>query len=112
MTRPSISDLKTTWSQRDDSTNSVSRAGIDLLADGRPVPAVRLAEAIGVSLDQAANYIERAYRAGAEVEDGAVVGAALTLRPTVHRFLVDHPDVAIVDLDDAREVARAYVQEA
>jgi hypothetical protein len=30
-------------------------------------------------------------------------------RDAGHRWLVDHPGVAIVDLDTAREIARAYV---
>lgn len=32
-------------------------------------------------------------------------------REAGERWLADHPGVAIVDLDDARAIARAYVQE-
>lgn len=206
MSTPSITDLRATWSRRDYSTNSQSRAAINLLADGKPVTPQAAAAATGLSLEEVEAYIENARRKGVEVEDGAVVGAALTLRPTGHRFrvrgndlytwcgfdalflpvmlgeraevastcpvteteirltvepdgtvstvtpstvvvgivgeeitsccsaagphseictqmpffasreagehwLVDHPGVAVVDLSDAREIARAYVQE-
>lgn len=92
---PTLAELKATWSRRDDSTTSASQAGINMLADGEPVTAATLAEAIGVSIDQAESYIDDAKRVSVEVEDGAgaVVGAALTLRPTRHRFRVRGNDL-------------------
>lgn len=38
--------------------------------------------------DEVRAFIETARRCGAEVDDGAVVGLALSLRPTRHRFRV------------------------
>lgn len=207
MSTPSLADLRTAWSARTGVVNDIAhRDAIDLLADGEPATPAALAEAAGLSVDEAVAHIEHAGRVGVEVEGGAIVGCALTLRPTQHRFrvrghdlytwcgfdalflpimlgeraevastcpvtgseirltvepdgtvsavepagvvvgivgeqitsccpttgpqsdvctqmpffasleagerwLADHPGVAIVDLDDAREVARAYVQE-
>lgn len=93
MTTPSITDLKDTWTRRSFSTNELSRVGIELLADGKPVTADALAEATGMSVDDSISYIESAQRSGYQVEDGAVVGAALTLRPTQHRFRVRGNDL-------------------
>jgi hypothetical protein len=33
----------------------------------------------------------------------------LSSREAGERWLLDHPGVAVIDLDDAREIARAYV---
>lgn len=93
MSAPSVTDLKETWRRRGYSTTPARRAGIDLLADGKPVTAAMLARAIGVSIGEATAYIEDAARAGVEVEDGAVVGAALTLRRTRHHFRVRGNDL-------------------
>jgi alkylmercury lyase len=93
MNPPSIADLKAAWSPRDYSTHKLRRAGIDLLANGEPVTAATLAEVAGVSVDQASNHIAEARRTGVEVEDGAIVGSALTLRPTAHRFRVRGNDM-------------------
>jgi hypothetical protein len=60
--------------------------GAGLLADARPVTAEAPAAATGEPLAQARAHIEAAAGLGYEVEDGALVGAALTLRPTRHRF--------------------------
>lgn len=93
MTTPSIADLTTTWTQRSAVTNNLSRVGVRLLAEGKPVTAAALAEATGMAVDDAASYIGSAQRFGIEVEDGALVGAALTLRPTRHRFKVRGNDL-------------------
>ena len=93
MSTPTVAELQAAWGRRDYSTNDASRAGIDLLADGKPVTATMLAGAIGVSVDEARSYIENVQRMGVEVEDGAVVGAALTLRPTQHRLRVRGNDL-------------------
>ena len=88
MRTPGIVDLMAMWSRRDYSTNSLSRAAIHLVADGEPATADALAAATGTSLDEVRAYIEDARARGAEVENGAIVGLALTLRPTAHQFRV------------------------
>lgn len=93
MTTPSLTDLKETWTRRNAPTNELSRVGIKLLADGKPVTAAAFAEATGMDVDDAAAYIESAQRYGIQVEDGAVVGAALALRATRHGFRVRGNDL-------------------
>jgi alkylmercury lyase len=93
MTTPSIGDLQIMWSSRAYSTNSASRAAINLLADGRPVTPEALATATGMGIEDVRTYVETARRSGAEVEDGAIVGIALSLRPTKHRFRVRGHDL-------------------
>lgn len=93
MNTPTITDLKTTWSRRDYSTNEASRATIDLLADGRPVTLEGLAAATGLSVDQVRSHIENVRTEGVEIEDGAIVGLTLTLRTTAHRFRVRGNDL-------------------
>lgn len=88
-----MTDVRATWSKREYSTNSASRAAINLLADGKPATPTALAAATGLSIDQVQAYIEGARRQVVEVEDGAIVGAALTLRPTEHRFRVRGNDL-------------------
>lgn len=94
MSVPSIAELRSTWERYgNDSAISTSRTGINLLANGHPVTAAMLADASGISFDDATAFIDNAARAGVEVEDGAVIGAALTLRPTQHRFRVRGTDL-------------------
>lgn len=71
----------------------VSRAAINLIANGTPVTPAALAEATGTSIEKITDDIENARREGAEVEDGAIVGLALTLRPTEHLFRVRGNDL-------------------
>jgi alkylmercury lyase len=93
MNTPSIADLKAAWTPRDYSTHKLRRVGVDLLANGESVTAALLAEVAGVSVDEATSHIAEARQAGVEVEDGAIVGSALTLRPTAHRFRVRGNDM-------------------
>ncbi|NEE04536.1 organomercurial lyase [Phytoactinopolyspora halotolerans] len=93
MDTPSVADLRTTWSRREYSTTSVSSAAINIIADGTPATPSALAGATGLGIDEVTVHIERARRAGAEVEDGAIVGSALSLRPTQHRFRVRGNDL-------------------
>ena len=93
MRTPSVGDLQLLWSSRDYSTNAASRASISLLADGRPVAAGALAAATGMTAEDVRAFIETAQRCGAEIEDGAIVGIALSLRPTRHRFRVRGHDL-------------------
>jgi len=62
-------------------------------ADGKPVTAQALADATGRSPDEVADNFERARSAGAEFEDGALAGSALSLRPTRHHFRVRGNDL-------------------
>jgi alkylmercury lyase len=93
MSTPNLPDLQATWIQRDFSTNPAIRAAINLIANGTPATPAAVAAATGQSLQEVEAVIEYARRTGAEVEDGAVVGAALTLRPTEHRFRVRGNDL-------------------
>lgn len=89
MSTPSIAELQATWTERPVLTEfALSRAAIRLLAEGRPATASALATATGTTREQIEDLIEAASAQGYEVENGAVVGAALTLRPTQHRFRV------------------------
>lgn len=51
------------------------------------------AEAMGITVDDARGYIDMARGLGVEVEGDAVVGVALTLRPTANRFRVRGNDL-------------------
>ena len=93
MSTPTVTELQAAWRRRDYSTNPVRRAAITLLADGRPATPAALAAATGRSIQQIQAHIDNARRAGVEVKDGAIVGLALTLRPTEHRFRVRGHDL-------------------
>lgn len=90
MTTPTIADLKATWSQH---ANDLERLAVNLLADGAPATPAALAAATGLSAEQVEAAIDEARGQGVEVEDGAIVGAALTLRETEHRFRVRGNDL-------------------
>lgn len=162
MTQPTLDDLRSTWTVRPGF--STRREVIDMIADGRPATPEALVAATGRSLDDVTALIDESRRRGAEVENGAIVGATAcpvtgaTIRLTVEadgtasqaapdgvvvgivgeqvtscctttgplsevctqmpffafrdageRWQADHPGVAIVDLDDARSIAHAYV---
>ena len=93
MATPTITELHETWSRRDYATSRVGRFAVDRLADGMPVTPGALAAATGLSIPEVTALIEGARQMGIEVEDGAVVGGALTLRPTRHRFRVRGHDL-------------------
>ena len=94
MAIPSIDDLHRTWSgratdrmvgERDPFTAAV----LDRLADGVPATVEHLAAATSQPVDDVRRRVARAATAGYEVDaDGAIVGAALTLNTTPHRFRV------------------------
>jgi alkylmercury lyase len=84
MTTPSLDELRTTWTIRPGF--STRWEVIDLLADGKPATPEALTAATGLSIEEVTAHIDDVRRRGGEVEDGAIVGAALTLRPTEHRF--------------------------
>jgi len=91
MTQPTLDDIRGTWTDRP--AFSARREVIDLLADGRPATPDALAAATGRSIDEVTALIDESRRRGVEVENGAIVGAALTLRPTQHRFRVRGHDL-------------------
>jgi alkylmercury lyase len=96
MSTPTIEQLlqaARSQGRREYSTNHISRAAIDLLADGAPATPSALAEATGLTIDQIRTHVEHVRGEGAEIEDGAIVGLALTLRPTGHRFRVRGNDL-------------------
>lgn len=94
MRTPTLNELHATWTRCRDQTNRrASATAVNLLADGQPVTPAALARATGWTADQVASYLENARRAGAEIEEGAIVGLALTLRPTGHRFRVRGNDL-------------------
>lgn len=93
MSTPNIADLRRTWSARGRHTHAAGWAVVELLASGHPVTPSALATATGLSIDEVTAYVEAARRMGVEVEDGAIVGSALTLRPTPHRFRVRGHDL-------------------
>jgi alkylmercury lyase len=94
MSTPSIADPRTIWTTRPVFSNgAVNRAAIALLADGKPATAEALAIATGMTAGEVTAYIATARSRGVEVENGAIVGAALTLHPTGHRFRVRGNDL-------------------
>ena len=85
MTTPSLAELRAAWAADPDS--GPWRGLINLLADGRPLTAEALAAATRRGVGRVRADIADACRRVVQVhDDGAVVGAALTLRPTPHRF--------------------------
>lgn len=93
MTTPTTADLQATWTNRRAFNDGVTKAAIALLKDGRPATPRALAATTAASLEQVMASIDNARKVGVEVEDGAIVGAALTLRPTEHRFHVRGNDL-------------------
>lgn len=94
MSTPTLNQLQATWTRRRAQTNRGARVTVvSLLAEGRPVTSEALVGATGWSAEQVAAYLENARATGVEVEDGAIVGLALTLRPTGHRFRVRGNDL-------------------
>jgi alkylmercury lyase len=99
MSIPSIDDLHHTWSgratdrmvgERDPFTAAV----LDRLADGAPATVAYLAEATSHPVEEVRRRVDQAATAGYEVDaDGAIVGAALTLNTTAHRFRVRGHDL-------------------
>lgn len=94
MSTPSTQELHATWARRRAQTDpQVSRVVVDLLANGQPVGPASLAAATGWSPEQVTTYLENARRVGVEVDGDEIVGMALTLRPTQHRFRVRGHDL-------------------
>lgn len=99
MPTPTLQDLRAVWSTRGESrtVSEVSgprRAVLGLLADGRPVTADQVATVTGWPVTEVVTWLEQARALGYEVDDhGRLVGAALTLRATSHRFQVRGNDL-------------------
>jgi len=67
---------------------------LQILSEGQPVSAARLADEVGMPVEQiAAIYEQFAARGGEFDEDGNLVGASLTLNPTPHYFRVKGNDL-------------------
>lgn len=92
MTDPMINQLVaawTSWAARHGERDDRHRVALRLLADGAPVAASRIAQATGQTVHEANGWLQQMHAAGYELDDeGRLVGAALTLRPTAHRFRV------------------------
>lgn len=66
---------------------------LELLAEGQPVTAERLAEKSGQSLELIRSSFAALQNCGCELnEQGALIGNALTLSPTSHRFRIRNHD--------------------
>lgn len=99
MSIPSIDDLRRTWSgratdrmvgERDPFTAAV----LDRLADGLPATVEHLADITGRPVDEIRRRVAQAASVGYEVdEQDRIVGAALTLNTTPHRFRVRGHDL-------------------
>jgi alkylmercury lyase len=90
---PTVDELRDFWGRQDLIAEAALRNGINLLANGQPVSPEALAAVMGIPLKDACSYIDLARSTGLEVENGAVVGAVLTLRPTPYRFHVRGNDL-------------------
>lgn len=96
-----VRDVERAWERRRRGANEnpdgmrFTRAILRELAKGQPVTPVRAAELDDdVTEQQVADLFQGAAKQGAEVNgDGALVGSALTLNPTPHRFRVDGNDL-------------------
>ena len=67
----------------------IQRAILSSLKEGRPASAEIVASAGGMPLDDVRSVFSQFRAAGLELDaEGSVVGAALTLNPTRHRFRV------------------------
>jgi alkylmercury lyase len=89
MATPTVEDLRRFWTTRSDF--GADRTGLvvaNLIAEGKPATPEALAAETGLGIEDVTAGIEAARQHGVEVENGAIVGAALTLRPTQHRFRV------------------------
>lgn len=73
---------------RDLNRMALCRVIIPLLAEGQPVSLEDVATAVGSSLDEVAAVINEHMNVEYD-ENGRIVGAGLTLRPTPHKVLVD-----------------------
>jgi alkylmercury lyase len=90
---PTLGELRDFWGRQGLVANAALRNGINLLANGRQVTPEAFATVMGIAIEGARSHIDFARSIGLEVEDGAVVGAVLTLRPTPYRFRVRGNDL-------------------
>lgn len=98
MTIPTTDAVRDTWSRRARETPLGERAAVFLavlerLADGIPASPDDLAAATGLPVDEIRRLVAASASIGYEVRDGAIIGAALTLNPTAHRFRVRGNDL-------------------
>lgn len=102
MSAPTLEDAIRAWTSRDeglageerDARARIQVQAVRSLAKGRPLSAEAFAAAAGLSLDRVPAIFTRMREKGFEFdEDGNLVGAALTLRPSPHRFRVAGRDL-------------------
>jgi alkylmercury lyase len=121
MTAPTTDQLVAAWTSRAATRrvgvgDACHRAALRLLADGRPVAPTAIAESYGLPVADVEVWLGRMRACGYELDDhGRLVGAALTLRETGHRFRVRGHDLYAwcgfdtlflpILLDEAAEVA-------
>lgn len=92
---PALDDIITAWQQRTqrDSPLKMGEACIQsmqLLAHGQPVSAAQLAGVSQISMAEMADTLNQLNQCGCEFDaQGNLVGAVLTLNPTVHHFQVN-----------------------
>jgi alkylmercury lyase len=101
MARPTFEDVIQAWtadynSAREDMDDTLmqelklSTNLLQLLAEGKSVSAVQVAEQTGLSLDQIQAVFDHFAAQGGEFdENGSLIGAALTLNPTPHHLTID-----------------------
>lgn len=96
--RFSVDEIITAWMQVKRATGvytpervALRHAILQSLAEGRPISQTQAVAASGLSAEKvAALFAEMAESGGADFDaDGRIVGLALTLTPTPHRFRVD-----------------------
>lgn len=99
MTTPTVRELLDAWTSRSAATrvgqaDNRHRAALQLLADGEPVEPADIASATGQPVAHIETWLARMAAAGNEIdEQGRLVGAALTLRPTTHQIRVRGNDL-------------------
>lgn len=99
MTTPTVAELLDAWTSRSATTrvgetDNRHRAALRLLAEGEPVEPADIASATGQPVADVQTWLARMAAAGYEIdEEGRLVGAALTLRPTTHQIRVRGNDL-------------------
>jgi alkylmercury lyase len=104
MQTPTFEDALRAWETRDagidgeerDARPRIQMQAVRALAKGRPLAPEAFAAAAGLSLDRVPAIFARMRETGFEFDDdGSLVGAALTLRPSPHRFRVAGRDLFV-----------------
>ena len=92
---PDIDSITEAWSAKQKAEYSKEEARLILaiypaLAEGRPLTAQEVSESSGIPVRSVETVFRHMRRTGADFDDeGKLIGNALTLRPTPHKFTVD-----------------------